>query len=95
MILLLEEIKTFPLLHECLSYLSEIFLHLLSACRCSQGNKGGVSARMSVFGHTICFLNCHLPAHMENSEQRMEDFESILQQQQFEGQAATGVLDHE
>ncbi|CAL8342885.1 unnamed protein product [Lota lota] len=59
------------------------------------GNKGGVSARMSVFGHTVCFLNCHLPAHMENSEQRMEDFESILQQQQFEGQAATGVLDHD
>uniref|UniRef100_A0A3Q3B599 Phosphatidylinositol 4,5-bisphosphate 5-phosphatase A n=1 Tax=Kryptolebias marmoratus TaxID=37003 RepID=A0A3Q3B599_KRYMA len=58
------------------------------------GNKGGVSARMSVFGHSICFLNCHLPAHMENSDQRMEDFESILQQQQFEGQAAVGVLDH-
>uniref|UniRef100_A0A671KUE8 Inositol polyphosphate 5-phosphatase K-like n=1 Tax=Sinocyclocheilus anshuiensis TaxID=1608454 RepID=A0A671KUE8_9TELE len=45
------------------------------------GNKGGVSARMNVFGHSICFLNCHLPAHMENSDQRMEDFESILQQQ--------------
>ncbi|KAK2837236.1 hypothetical protein Q5P01_014448 [Channa striata] len=59
------------------------------------GNKGGVSARMAVFGHTICFLNCHLPAHMENSDQRMEDFESILQQQQFEGQGATAVLDHD
>ncbi|KAI5625306.1 phosphatidylinositol 4,5-bisphosphate 5-phosphatase A, partial [Silurus asotus] len=59
------------------------------------GNKGGVSARMSVFGHAVCFLNCHLPAHMENSEKRMEDFESILQQQQFEGQAAMGVLDHD
>uniref|UniRef100_A0A8C7Z4V8 Phosphatidylinositol 4,5-bisphosphate 5-phosphatase A n=1 Tax=Oryzias sinensis TaxID=183150 RepID=A0A8C7Z4V8_9TELE len=59
------------------------------------GNKGGVGARMSVFGHTICFVNCHLPAHMENSDQRMEDFESILQQQQFEGQAASGVLDHD
>ncbi|XP_051750981.1 LOW QUALITY PROTEIN: inositol polyphosphate 5-phosphatase K [Ctenopharyngodon idella] len=59
------------------------------------GNKGGVSARMTVFGHSICFLNCHLPAHMENSDQRMEDFESILQQQQFEGQAAMGVLDHD
>ncbi|KAK5618376.1 hypothetical protein CRENBAI_019206 [Crenichthys baileyi] len=59
------------------------------------GNKGGVSARMTVFGHSICFLNCHLPAHMENHEERMEDFESILQQQQFEGQAATGVLDHD
>ncbi|XP_061585177.1 phosphatidylinositol 4,5-bisphosphate 5-phosphatase A [Cololabis saira] len=59
------------------------------------GNKGGVSARMLAFGHSVCFLNCHLPAHMENSDQRMEDFESILQQQQFEGQAATGVLDHD
>ncbi|KAM8873461.1 inositol polyphosphate 5-phosphatase K [Synchiropus picturatus] len=59
------------------------------------GNKGGVSARMTVFGHPVCFLNCHLPAHMRNLEQRMEDFESILQQQQFEGGAATGVLDHD
>ncbi|XP_061655332.1 inositol polyphosphate 5-phosphatase K [Phyllopteryx taeniolatus] len=59
------------------------------------GNKGGVSARMTVFGHPVCFLNCHLPAHMRNLEQRMEDFESILQQQQFEGGAATGMLDHD
>ncbi|XP_028680121.2 LOW QUALITY PROTEIN: inositol polyphosphate 5-phosphatase K [Erpetoichthys calabaricus] len=58
------------------------------------GNKGGVSARMSVFGHMVCFLNCHLPAHMENSEQRMEDFESILQQQ-FDSQSATSILDHD
>lgn len=48
-----------------------------------------------MFGHPVCFLNCHLPAHMRNLEQRMEDFESILQQQQFEGGTATGVLDHE
>ena len=60
-----------------------------------KGNKGGVSARMTVFGHPLCFLNCHLPAHMRNLEQRMEDFESILQQQQFDGGTATGVLDHE
>ncbi|KAJ8347035.1 hypothetical protein SKAU_G00284360 [Synaphobranchus kaupii] len=59
------------------------------------GNKGGVSARMTVFGHPICFLNCHLPAHMQNSEQRMEDFETILHQQHFEGGAPMGVLDHD
>ncbi|XP_013859258.1 inositol polyphosphate 5-phosphatase K [Austrofundulus limnaeus] len=59
------------------------------------GNKGGVSARMTAFGHPVCFLNCHLPAHMRHLEQRMEDFESILQQQQFEGGTATGVLDHD
>ncbi|XP_078523390.1 phosphatidylinositol 4,5-bisphosphate 5-phosphatase A [Lissotriton helveticus] len=59
------------------------------------GNKGGVSVRMSLFGHMVCFLNCHLPAHMENSEQRMENFGSILQLQQFEGPLANGVLDHD
>ncbi|KAG9263350.1 inositol polyphosphate 5-phosphatase K [Astyanax mexicanus] len=59
------------------------------------GNKGGVSARLMAFGHPVCFLNCHLPAHMRNLEQRVEDFESILQQQQFEGGAAVGVLDHD
>ncbi|GAA6094818.1 inositol polyphosphate 5-phosphatase K isoform X2 [Tachysurus ichikawai] len=59
------------------------------------GNKGGVSVRMMMYGHPVCFLNCHLPAHMRNLEQRIEDFESILQQQQFEGGAAVGVLDHD
>ncbi|KAM9456041.1 inositol polyphosphate 5-phosphatase K isoform 1-T2 [Clarias gariepinus] len=59
------------------------------------GNKGGVSVRMMMFGHSVCFLNCHLPAHMRNLEQRIEDFESILQQQQFEAGAAVGVLDHD
>uniref|UniRef100_A0A4W4HQI9 Inositol polyphosphate-related phosphatase domain-containing protein n=1 Tax=Electrophorus electricus TaxID=8005 RepID=A0A4W4HQI9_ELEEL len=59
------------------------------------GNKGGISVRMLMFGHPVCFLNCHLPAHMRNLEQRVEDFESILQQQQFEGGAAVGVLDHD
>ncbi|XP_048412476.1 phosphatidylinositol 4,5-bisphosphate 5-phosphatase A isoform X2 [Stegostoma tigrinum] len=59
------------------------------------GNKGAVSARLSLCGHMICFLNCHLPAHMENSEQRMDNFASILQLQQFNGPAANGVLDHD
>ncbi|KAG7282617.1 hypothetical protein CRUP_018736 [Coryphaenoides rupestris] len=57
------------------------------------GNKGGVSARMTVFGHSVCFLNCHLPAHMDNLEQRVDDFQSILQQQHFD--EAIGVLDHD
>ncbi|MEE6526313.1 hypothetical protein FKM82_026898 [Ascaphus truei] len=59
------------------------------------GNKGGVSIRLALFGHMVCFLNCHLPAHMENSDQRVDNFESILQLQQFQGPLANGVLDHE
>ncbi|PIO31098.1 hypothetical protein AB205_0031990 [Aquarana catesbeiana] len=60
-----------------------------------EGNKGGVSIRLSLFGHMVCFLNCHLPAHMENSDQRVDNFESILQLQQFQGPLANGVLDHD
>ncbi|KAG8455609.1 hypothetical protein GDO86_001709 [Hymenochirus boettgeri] len=59
------------------------------------GNKGGVSIRMSLYGHMVCFLNCHLPAHMENADQRVDNFESILQLQQFQGPLANGVLDHD
>ncbi|XP_053862745.1 phosphatidylinositol 4,5-bisphosphate 5-phosphatase A [Malaclemys terrapin pileata] len=59
------------------------------------GNKGGVSVRLSVFGHMVCFLNCHLPAHLEKAEQRKEDFTTILNMQQFEGRAASGILDHD
>ncbi|XP_033374808.1 inositol polyphosphate 5-phosphatase K isoform X3 [Parus major] len=58
------------------------------------GNKGGVSVRMSLFGHTICFMNCHLPAHIENTEQRLDDFEKILEMQ-FEGENVPSPLDHE
>ncbi|OCU01598.1 inositol polyphosphate 5-phosphatase K [Xenopus laevis] len=59
------------------------------------GNKGGVSIRLSLFGHMVCFLNCHLPAHMENTDQRVDNFESILHLQQFQGPLANGVLDHD
>ncbi|XP_017598445.1 PREDICTED: inositol polyphosphate 5-phosphatase K, partial [Corvus brachyrhynchos] len=58
------------------------------------GNKGGVSIRMSLFGRTICFMNCHLPAHMENTEQRLDDFEKILEMQ-FEGEDIPSPMDHE
>ncbi|XP_013914868.1 PREDICTED: LOW QUALITY PROTEIN: inositol polyphosphate 5-phosphatase K [Thamnophis sirtalis] len=47
------------------------------------GNKGGVSIRLSLYGHSVCFLNCHLPAHQENAKQRLDDFEHILEMQQF------------
>nr|KAF6282312.1 inositol polyphosphate-5-phosphatase J [Myotis myotis] len=42
------------------------------------GNKGGVSVRLAAFGHMLCFLNCHLPAHMDKAEQRKDNFQTIL-----------------
>ncbi|XP_038231426.1 inositol polyphosphate 5-phosphatase K isoform X5 [Dermochelys coriacea] len=59
------------------------------------GNKGGVTIRMSLYGRTICFMNCHLPAHIENAEQRLDDFEKILEMQQFEDENVPNILDHD
>ncbi|XP_030078118.1 inositol polyphosphate 5-phosphatase K isoform X2 [Microcaecilia unicolor] len=59
------------------------------------GNKGGVTIRMSIYGHMVCFMNCHLPAHMENANQRLDDFERILEVQRFEGQSVPVILDHD
>ncbi|XP_052545124.1 inositol polyphosphate 5-phosphatase K isoform X1 [Tympanuchus pallidicinctus] len=58
------------------------------------GNKGGVTIRMSLYGRTVCFINCHLPAHMENTEQRLDDFEKILEMQ-FEEENIPSTLDHD
>ncbi|KAM5190321.1 phosphatidylinositol 4,5-bisphosphate 5-phosphatase A isoform 6-T6 [Callospermophilus lateralis] len=59
------------------------------------GNKGGVSIRLAAFGHMLCFLNCHLPAHMDKAEQRKDNFQTILSLQQFQGPGAHGILDHD
>ncbi|TSK49663.1 Inositol polyphosphate 5-phosphatase K [Bagarius yarrelli] len=58
------------------------------------GNKGGVSIRFSLYGHSVCFLNCHLAAHIHNSTERVEEFEHILNSQTFEGNTTLSVLDH-
>lgn len=51
--------------------------------------------RLAAFGHMLCFLNCHLPAHMDKAEQRKDNFQTILSLQQFPGPGAHGILDHE
>uniref|UniRef100_A0AAV2J0P3 Inositol polyphosphate-related phosphatase domain-containing protein n=1 Tax=Knipowitschia caucasica TaxID=637954 RepID=A0AAV2J0P3_KNICA len=58
------------------------------------GNKGAVSVRLSFYGHMLCFLNCHLSAHMKYASTRVNEFECILDSQTFECQKAPSVLDH-
>ncbi|KAG8450719.1 hypothetical protein GDO86_003117 [Hymenochirus boettgeri] len=59
------------------------------------GNKGGVTIRMSIYGHMVCFMNCHLPAHMENANQRLDDFERMLDAQQFDDDSFGNMLEHD
>lgn len=60
----------------------------------SQGNKGGVSARLSFYGHMLCFLNCHLAAHMDFASQRVDELEYIVDTQTFHRQKAPKIDDH-
>uniref|UniRef100_A0A671WU97 Inositol polyphosphate-5-phosphatase K n=1 Tax=Sparus aurata TaxID=8175 RepID=A0A671WU97_SPAAU len=58
------------------------------------GNKGGVSVRFSFYGHMVCFLNCHLAAHMNYALERVDEFEYILESQDFDISDTPNVLDH-
>ncbi|XP_053729763.1 inositol polyphosphate 5-phosphatase Ka isoform X1 [Synchiropus splendidus] len=58
------------------------------------GNKGGVSIRLSFYGHLLCFLNCHLAAHMQFASERVDEFEHIVETQSFECEKAPRILDH-
>ncbi|XP_029026046.1 inositol polyphosphate 5-phosphatase Ka isoform X2 [Betta splendens] len=58
------------------------------------GNKGGVSIRLSFYGHMLCFLNCHLAAHMREASERVDEFEHIMDTQTFECKKAPRIVDH-
>ncbi|XP_065819373.1 inositol polyphosphate 5-phosphatase K isoform X4 [Labrus bergylta] len=58
------------------------------------GNKGGVSVRFSFYGHMVCFLNCHLAAHMNYALQRVDEIEYILENQEFDMSDTPYVRDH-
>lgn len=59
-----------------------------------QGNKGGVSIRFSFYGHTLCFLNCHLTPHIKYATHRVGEFESIVETQMFDCNKASKIVDH-
>ncbi|KAF7642182.1 hypothetical protein LDENG_00262990 [Lucifuga dentata] len=58
------------------------------------GNKGGVSIRLSFYGHMLCFLNCHLAAYLKYATERVDEFKHILDMQTFDCKKAPRILDH-
>ncbi|KAK7080496.1 hypothetical protein SK128_017628 [Halocaridina rubra] len=47
------------------------------------GNKGGVSVRLDLHSTSICIVNAHMAAHMDELERRNEDHDCILQRTCF------------
>ncbi|KAL5963680.1 hypothetical protein TSMEX_008598 [Taenia solium] len=50
----------------------------------SQGNKGAVGLRLTVYNHSLCFLNCHLAAGPGSCERRNQDYGEIMRKMMFE-----------
>lgn len=59
------------------------------------GNKGGVSVRMCINGYRLCLVNCHLAAHDHKLDQRIKDYYSIINSQEFGDARARSILAHE
>ncbi|XP_025871934.1 inositol polyphosphate 5-phosphatase K isoform X3 [Vulpes vulpes] len=74
---------------------SSFFMDVLSPLSFVKGNKGGVNICMKLYGYYISIINCHLPPHMANNDQRLEHFDRILEMQNFEEQDIPNILDHD
>ncbi|KAH6786163.1 Endonuclease/exonuclease/phosphatase family protein [Perilla frutescens var. hirtella] len=47
------------------------------------GNKGGVGLRLRVYDRIMCFVNCHLAAHLEAVNKRNSDYDHIYRTMGF------------
>lgn len=60
------------------------------------GNKGGVSLRFTLNGNSFSVTNSHLAAHQENLQQRIDDYNSILDGTKYTVDANTSnILTHD
>ena len=74
-------------------YVQIVVLHVLAA---AQGNKGGVGVRLELYDTSICFVNSHLAAHMQEIERRNQDFRDINNKMNFGARnPQISISDHE
>lgn len=59
------------------------------------GNKGAVSVRMNLYGSTLCFVNAHLAAHDHMFEERINDYDKIVQEHKFHVKDTEHIFHHE
>lgn len=60
-----------------------------------QGNKGAVSIRFKLYGVSVCFVNSHLAAHDHMLDERIKDFEKIVDEHKFHVKNTPDIFKHE
>lgn len=60
-----------------------------------QGNKGAVSIRFNLYGVSMCVVNAHLAAHDHMLDERIKDFEKIVDEHKFHVKATPEIFQHE
>jgi len=59
------------------------------------GSKGGVSVRFNLYGVACCVVNCHLAAHEEYLEQRIDSYNNIIHNHVYSRKEAKHILYHD
>lgn len=60
-----------------------------------QGNKGAISIRLSLYGTAVSIVNAHLAAHDHMLDERIEDFNQILDNHHYHVKMYREIFDHE
>nr|CAD7257915.1 unnamed protein product [Timema shepardi] len=59
------------------------------------GNKGAVTIRLSIYGCSVCLVNCHLTPHDHLLQERVTDYNTIIKSQSFQAKETTNILYHD
>ncbi|XP_066985297.1 phosphatidylinositol 4,5-bisphosphate 5-phosphatase A-like [Macrobrachium rosenbergii] len=59
------------------------------------GNKGAASVRFSIYGCSVCVVNCHLAAHDSGYKERIENFNTIIDYTRFPIPETSNILFHD
>lgn len=59
------------------------------------GNKGATSIRFSLYGCSVCIVNCHLAPHDAGYKERIDNFNAIIDGIQFPVTETSNILYHD
>ncbi|XP_027219246.1 phosphatidylinositol 4,5-bisphosphate 5-phosphatase A [Penaeus vannamei] len=59
------------------------------------GNKGAASIRFTLYGCSVCVVNCHLAAHDNGYKERVENFNAIIDYSTFPVPETSNILFHD